>query len=158
MLGDSNIVGTPLSVLLRDAGAGTVTVCHRIAYNNLFDDRTAPRMRPQLRADACLPRLPGPYSPETDPKEAPWLSTTLPCLDDKSAPHSSATLGVQERASGTTYSLGRDSDRSTQHEVGSQLHKQRTALATVSTPLLIRVGFATLFSTVLLSLVCERSS
>lgn len=63
VVGDSNIVGTPLSVLLRDAGAGTVTVCHRIAYNNLFEDRSAPRMRTQLRADACLPSSRGRTAP-----------------------------------------------------------------------------------------------
>eukprot|EP00892_Ulva_mutabilis_P008712 jgi/Ulvmu1/6212/UM028_0068.1 len=64
VVGDSNIVGTPLSVLLRDAGAGTVTVCHRIAYTNIFEDRSVPTSRRQLRphADACLPRLPGPYT------------------------------------------------------------------------------------------------
>lgn len=75
VVGDSNIVGTPLSVLLRDAGAGTVTVCHRIAYNNLFEDRAAPDLRQQLHADACLPRLPGPYSPEAVAKDGqvPWL-------------------------------------------------------------------------------------
>lgn len=65
VVGDSNIVGTPLSVLLRDAGAGTVTVCHRIAYNNIFEDRLLHGKSRQLRshAHACLPRLPGPYSP-----------------------------------------------------------------------------------------------
>lgn len=117
VLGDSNIVGTPLSVLLRDAGAGTVTVCHRIAYNNLFDDRTPPCTRtPQLRADACLPRLPGPYSAEMDPKggTSPWLSTPvtgrLPCLDEDSVAHSSASLEVRELASGATCSLGWESD------------------------------------------------
>lgn len=64
VVGDSNIVGTPLSVLLRDAGAGTVTVCHRIAYTNIFEDRLAHAKVRQLRshAHACLPRLPGPYS------------------------------------------------------------------------------------------------
>ena len=63
VVGDSNIVGTPLSVLLRDAGAGTVTVCHRIAYTNIFEDRIAAGRVRKLRtlAHACLPRLPGPY-------------------------------------------------------------------------------------------------
>jgi 5,10-methylene-tetrahydrofolate dehydrogenase/methenyl tetrahydrofolate cyclohydrolase len=32
VVGDSNIVGTPLSGLLRDQGAATVTVCHRVSY------------------------------------------------------------------------------------------------------------------------------
>jgi 5,10-methylene-tetrahydrofolate dehydrogenase/methenyl tetrahydrofolate cyclohydrolase len=29
VLGDSNIVGTPLAALLRDEGAALVTICHR---------------------------------------------------------------------------------------------------------------------------------
>lgn len=92
VVGDSNIVGTPLSVLLRDAGAGTVTVCHRIAYNNLFEDRAAPDLRQQLHADACLPRLPGPYSPEAVPKDGqvPWLSAASGFGDEDShrrSPH-----------------------------------------------------------------------
>lgn len=32
VVGDSNIVGTPLSVLLRDEKAAIVTVCHGICY------------------------------------------------------------------------------------------------------------------------------
>jgi hypothetical protein len=128
VVGDSNIVGTPLSVLLRDAGAGTVTVCHRIAYNNLFDDRTAPRMRQQLRADACLPRLPGPYNPgpcqaqsEGSRQRTP---TPLPCLDEE--PVSLSTLRVQEGGSGATHSVGRDSERSPRHEVRCQMPAKRS--------------------------------
>lgn len=73
VVGDSNIVGTPLSVLLRDAGAGTVTVCHRIAYTNIFEDRFMHAQRRQLRphAHACLPRLPGPYSATVTAAECP---------------------------------------------------------------------------------------
>lgn len=32
VLGDSNIVGTPLAALLRDEGAALVTTCHRVSY------------------------------------------------------------------------------------------------------------------------------
>ena len=32
VVGDSNIVGTPLAVLLREAGAAAVTICHRLSY------------------------------------------------------------------------------------------------------------------------------
>ena len=32
VVGDSNVVGTPLAVMLRDHGAAAVTVCHRISY------------------------------------------------------------------------------------------------------------------------------
>ena len=123
VVGDSNIVGTPLSVLLRDAGAGTVTVCHRIAYNNLFSDRAAPRMGPQLRADACLPRLPGPYSPEKDSQEgaSPWFATGLTGLRDDAPANSS----------GGAYGLGGDSDRATQQEVSVLTPHHRVVIAAV---------------------------
>jgi 5,10-methylene-tetrahydrofolate dehydrogenase/methenyl tetrahydrofolate cyclohydrolase len=32
IVGDSNIVGMPLAMLLRDRGAAAVTVCHRPSY------------------------------------------------------------------------------------------------------------------------------
>ena len=32
VVGDSNIVGTPLAAMLRDKGAAAVTVCHRLSY------------------------------------------------------------------------------------------------------------------------------
>lgn len=32
VLGDSNIVGTPLAAMLRDKGAAAVTICHRRSY------------------------------------------------------------------------------------------------------------------------------
>lgn len=32
VLGDSNIVGTPVAAMLRDQGAASVTVCHRVSY------------------------------------------------------------------------------------------------------------------------------
>lgn len=32
VVGDSNIVGTPLSILLRNRGAAIVTVCHGTSY------------------------------------------------------------------------------------------------------------------------------
>lgn len=31
VLGDSNIVGTPIAALLRDAGVALVTTCHRVS-------------------------------------------------------------------------------------------------------------------------------
>lgn len=65
MLGDSNIVGTPLAAMLRDAGARSVTVCHRAATAAVFG-AGAPEheheRRARASADACLPRLPGPRS------------------------------------------------------------------------------------------------
>lgn len=63
ILGDSNIVGTPLSMLLRDTGAGTVTVCHRMSYADLFRDRSSRHCsNARAQSAACLPRLPGPQS------------------------------------------------------------------------------------------------
>lgn len=54
VLGDSNIVGTPMAGLLRSAGAATVTVCSRPSYQKYFEDGH------RAAADVCLPRLPGP--------------------------------------------------------------------------------------------------
>ena len=44
VMGDSNIVGMPLAMLFRDAGAATVTVLHRTSYRELFDDSTSPEV------------------------------------------------------------------------------------------------------------------
>lgn len=41
VMGDSNIVGMPLAMLFRDAGAATVTVLHRTSYGELFADSTS---------------------------------------------------------------------------------------------------------------------
>ncbi|KAG1662002.1 hypothetical protein FOA52_012173 [Chlamydomonas sp. UWO 241] len=59
VVGDSNVVGTPLAAMLRDRGAANVTVCHRISYREWFEDQD--RVEAKRRAAAaCLPRLPGP--------------------------------------------------------------------------------------------------
>ncbi|WIA32772.1 hypothetical protein OEZ86_005956 [Tetradesmus obliquus] len=59
VLGDSNIVGTPLAALLRDEGAALVTICHRPSIHDWFEERSACRSQ-RAQADVCLPRLPGP--------------------------------------------------------------------------------------------------
>lgn len=59
VVGDSNVVGTPLAVLLRDRGAAAVTVCHRLSYQEWFEDTPAVQQR-RAQAAVCLPRLPGP--------------------------------------------------------------------------------------------------
>ncbi|GAX84751.1 hypothetical protein CEUSTIGMA_g12173.t1 [Chlamydomonas eustigma] len=65
VVGDSNVVGTPLAVMLRDHGAAAVTVCHRISYTEWFEDQfKVEAMRSS--AAACLPLLPGPHSPGHD--------------------------------------------------------------------------------------------
>ncbi len=61
IVGDSNVVGSPLAVMLRDHGAGTVTVCHRISYSEWFEDQTKVEAMRKTAA-ACLPRLPGPHT------------------------------------------------------------------------------------------------
>eukprot|EP00878_Enallax_costatus_P015476 GHUV01016211.1.p1 GENE.GHUV01016211.1~~GHUV01016211.1.p1 ORF type:complete len:429 (+),score=117.17 GHUV01016211.1:214-1500(+) len=58
VLGDSNIVGTPLAALLRDEGAALVTTCHRVSYQKWYDQAASRTRRAQ--AEVCLPRLPGP--------------------------------------------------------------------------------------------------
>lgn len=59
IVGDSNIVGLPLAMLLRDMQAASVTVCHRSLHRPLA---TAPEAEAMERAQsaACLPVLPGP--------------------------------------------------------------------------------------------------
>lgn len=59
VVGDSNIVGTPLAALLRDAGAASVTVVHRASYAALFADAASEELA-ALRAEAavCAPRVP----------------------------------------------------------------------------------------------------
>ena len=62
VLGNSNTVGTPLSMLCRDAGATAVTVCHRTALDlapgagPAGDDPDAADSRAAL--EACLPAIP----------------------------------------------------------------------------------------------------
>ena len=43
VLGDSNIVGTPLAAMLRDKGAAAVTICHRRSYREWFEDQQVRR-------------------------------------------------------------------------------------------------------------------
>lgn len=45
VMGDSNIVGVPLAMLFRDAGAATVTVLHRTSYRELFTDSMSAEVR-----------------------------------------------------------------------------------------------------------------
>ena len=51
IVGDSNIVGMPLAMLFRDAGAATVTVVHRSSYSGLF--AAGPEVRARLREPPC---------------------------------------------------------------------------------------------------------
>lgn len=61
IIGDSNVVGTPMAMLLRDQGAGFVTVCHRPAYVSWYGGPSAEaEERIRAYARACAPRLPGP--------------------------------------------------------------------------------------------------
>lgn len=68
VVGDSNIVGLPLSMLLREHGVGAVTVCHRIALQELFRDAAcAARAGERAGADSCVPRLPTGPAASTSP-------------------------------------------------------------------------------------------
>lgn len=61
IVGDSNIVGTPLSMLLRDAGAAAVTVCHRVSTPaQPIEGFHAQEAERRAQAGVCLPRTPGP--------------------------------------------------------------------------------------------------
>ena len=58
--GDSNVVGMPLSMLLRNAGVAATTTCHSISYTEtLIDSRADKRAAGRAAADACGPSLPG---------------------------------------------------------------------------------------------------
>jgi len=62
VLGNSNTVGTPLSMLLRDAGAASVTVCHRTALDFIGPNKPgyphkAEQPEHRAQAEACLPPL-----------------------------------------------------------------------------------------------------
>jgi len=59
ILGDSNIVGTPLSMLLRDHGAASVTVCHRLARPAAKQTLRLEALN-RARAGTCLPAVLGP--------------------------------------------------------------------------------------------------
>ncbi|GFR41461.1 hypothetical protein Agub_g2149 [Astrephomene gubernaculifera] len=90
VLGDSNIVGTPLAAMLRDRGAAAVTICHRRSYRDWFVDQQEVR-RKRAAAAACLPPLPGP-SPRPP---QPFPSTPA-------APSSSSSAAAAASAAATT--------------------------------------------------------
>lgn len=60
VVGDSNIVGVPLSVLLRNKDAAIVTVCHGISYRELFADQHQNISQQRAEAETCQPVVPGP--------------------------------------------------------------------------------------------------
>ncbi|KAG2455126.1 hypothetical protein HYH02_000946 [Chlamydomonas schloesseri] len=70
VLGDSNIVGTPLAAMLRDKGAAAVTICHRRSYREWFEDQQEVQ-RKRAAAAVCLPRLPGPTPAPLPPPPPP---------------------------------------------------------------------------------------
>eukprot|EP00210_Caulerpa_lentillifera_P002129 g2043.t1 len=59
VVGDSNIVGVPLSVLLRNEDAAIVTVCHGISYKEIFSDQKQKIPEQRAQADTCHPAVPG---------------------------------------------------------------------------------------------------
>ncbi|PSC72850.1 bifunctional 2-like [Micractinium conductrix] len=85
VMGDSNIVGMPLAMLFRDAGAATVTVLHRTSYRELFNDATSSeRANQRAAAAACLPRIPGPVVAHAAGfREA----AAQPAAEEAAAPH-----------------------------------------------------------------------
>lgn len=72
VVGDSNVVGLPLAMLLREHNVAAVTICHRTALEELYAPTNADACHAtaQHRAEVgvCLPRLPGPRAaPRGDP-------------------------------------------------------------------------------------------
>ena len=58
--GDSNVVGMPLSMLLRNAGVAALTSCHRNSYKELLQGaHSADGPQQRAQAQACGPTLPG---------------------------------------------------------------------------------------------------
>ena len=60
VIGDSNVVGTPLAMLLRDSGVAALTVCHRSSFQDLFAQAAPVQEHARVQADVCLPSTPGP--------------------------------------------------------------------------------------------------
>lgn len=63
VVGDSNVVGLPLAMLLREHHVAAVTICHRTALQELYaSEQDVCHASAQQRAQVgvCLPRLPGP--------------------------------------------------------------------------------------------------
>ncbi|KAG2497947.1 hypothetical protein HYH03_004209 [Edaphochlamys debaryana] len=91
VLGDSNIVGTPLAAMLRDRGAAAVTICHRRSYREWFEDQEQVQ-RKRAAAAVCLPHLPGPSPP-------PPLAPPPPRgADDAGAAYDAAVAAAAARA------------------------------------------------------------
>lgn len=67
VVGDSNIVGTPLAALLRDQGAAAVTVCHRTSYKDWCGPASTQK-RAQISGHLPNPltQIPGPSFAKTN--------------------------------------------------------------------------------------------
>ncbi|GMH32684.1 hypothetical protein BSKO_00518 [Bryopsis sp. KO-2023] len=97
VLGDSNIVGTPLSVLLRNRGTAIVTVCHGPSYKKLFEHKEEVDGW-RAAAEACNPVLPGPvgrWSVDHAMKELPRTKACEP-LDPQTLAQLSQHYHVSE--------------------------------------------------------------
>ncbi|GIL98875.1 hypothetical protein Vretimale_4207 [Volvox reticuliferus] len=93
VLGDSNIVGTPLAAMLRDKGAAAVTICHRRSYREWFEDQEQVQ-RTRAAAAVCLPPLPGPSRPPPPDLLLP-LATAAPAEGGRLGGEASANEGFQ---------------------------------------------------------------
>jgi 5,10-methylene-tetrahydrofolate dehydrogenase/methenyl tetrahydrofolate cyclohydrolase len=102
IVGDSNIVGMPLAMLLRDEGASTVTVVHKTSYSGLFTpepqegavvegsrrlDRGLESPHDRAEAGACLPHHPGPR-----PYEISYSSACRDAYASSPAPDTSPSM------------------------------------------------------------------
>ena len=85
VIGDSNVVGTPLAMLLRDSGVAALTVCHRSSFQDLFASAVQPKQA-RMEANACLPRTPGPaaYSLASKTSAAALHQAETPAHDNSS--------------------------------------------------------------------------
>ncbi|GLC33836.1 hypothetical protein PLESTB_000510100 [Pleodorina starrii] len=99
VLGDSNIVGTPLAAMLRDKGAAAVTICHRRSYREWFEDQEQVQ-RTRAAAAVCLPGLPGPSRPP------PSLVTPPPADAADASAEAAAAAAASSGAAGTDAIVG----------------------------------------------------
>ncbi|GIL43612.1 hypothetical protein Vafri_1263 [Volvox africanus] len=94
VLGDSNIVGTPLAAMLRDKGAAAVTICHRRSYREWFEDQEQVQCT-RAAAAVCLPPLPGPSRPPPPDLLLPPLAASAPAEGGNLGGEASMNEGFQ---------------------------------------------------------------
>ncbi len=105
VVGDSNVVGLPLAMLLRDHNVAAVTICHRTALedfyseNNIGNNADACHATAQHRAEVgvCLPRLPGPRVVSASSANVPTPPQPMPNSQSCTDAAAAAAASLQHR-------------------------------------------------------------